>query len=173
MEESLVVCLQGGNSGRCEGDALAGGQWPSLSFCLVLAVRGAGCGGQVSPRCLRWSIFLTKSWYSLSLGWCWRVHPNPHCSTDCKSVQSAVCVLSHLLWQCGSKLTDVCGKKYFHLSCAAATLPPLSFYLTFVMPLALLHSFTGQGQSGPHCAGHCAPRCCGRRVLSILLSMPS
>lgn len=52
MEESLVVCLQGGNSGRCEGDALAGGQWPSLSFSLVLAVRGAGCGGQVSPGAL-------------------------------------------------------------------------------------------------------------------------
>lgn len=54
-------------------------------------------------RCLRWSIFLTKSWYPLSLGWCWRGHPTPHCRTDCKSVQSAVCVLLHLcVLLCGS-----------------------------------------------------------------------
>lgn len=38
MEESLVAYQQGGNSGRCEGDALAEGQWPSLPSCLVLVM---------------------------------------------------------------------------------------------------------------------------------------
>lgn len=47
-------------------------------------------GRPSEPRCFRWSIFLTKSWYSLSLWQCWRVHlPSLQflcCPTFCGSV---------------------------------------------------------------------------------------
>lgn len=48
MKEYVAVRLRAGNFGWHGRNALAPGQWPVSLFCLMLAARGAGYGGQAS-----------------------------------------------------------------------------------------------------------------------------